>query len=107
MPAGNEGKGLDARDVDATRTGSAAGWYALTPDEVAKRLDVDPTPASAAKAAELLKKNGPNALPAEATVPGWKQFLAQYRSYMQIILRRGGRRLDADRRDLHGRRRAG
>ena len=41
---------------------------------------------SAAKAAELLEENGPNALPAEATMPGWKQFLAQYRSYMQIIL---------------------
>ena len=52
-----------------------------------KKLDVDPTAGlSAAKAAELLKKNGPNALPAEATVPGWRQFLAQYKSYMQIIL---------------------
>ncbi len=62
-------------------------WYAATPEEVAKRLDVDPAQGlSAAKAAELLQKNGPNALPAEATVPGWKQFLAQYRSYMQIIL---------------------
>ncbi len=65
----------------------AARWYALSPDEVAERLDVDPVEGlSAAKAAALLEKNGPNALPAEATVPGWKQFLAQYRSYMQIIL---------------------
>ena len=66
---------------------AATAWYALTPEDVAKRLDVDPAQGlSAAKAAELLQKNGPNALPAEATVPGWKQFLAQYRSYMQIIL---------------------
>ena len=65
----------------------ASDWYALTPEEVAKRLDVDPAQGhSAARAAELLEKNGPNALPAEATVPGWQQFLAQYRSYMQIIL---------------------
>ncbi len=65
----------------------AADWYALTPEEVAKQLDVDPAQGlSAARAAELLQKNGPNALPAEATVPGWKQFLAQYQSYMQIIL---------------------
>ena len=65
----------------------ATNWYALTPEDVAKKLDVDPGQGlSAAKAAELLKKNGPNALPAEATVPGWKQFLAQYKSYMQIIL---------------------
>ena len=65
----------------------AARWYALSPDEVAERLHVDPVQGlSAAEAADLLEKNGPNALPAEATVPGWKQFLAQYRSYMQIIL---------------------
>ena len=66
---------------------SGTAWYALTPEDVVKRLDVDPAQGlSAAKAAELLQKNGPNALPAEATMPGWKQFLAQYRSYMQIIL---------------------
>ena len=41
---------------------------------------------SAAKAAELLKTNGPNALPAEKPPPGWTLFLAQYKSYMQIIL---------------------
>ena len=68
-------------------TDAAAGWYALTPEEVAKKLDIDPAEGlSAARAAELLEHNGPNALPAEATVPGWKQFLAQYKSYMQIIL---------------------
>jgi Ca2+-transporting ATPase len=62
-------------------------WYALSPEDVAKRTGVDPAQGlSASKAAELLQKNGPNALPAEATVPGWKQFLSQYRSYMQIIL---------------------
>ncbi len=65
----------------------AGNWYALTPQEVSSKLGVDPAEGlSAAKAAELLQTNGPNALPAEATVPGWKQFLAQYRSYMQIIL---------------------
>jgi len=59
----------------------------VTTEEVTTKLDVDPAKGlSAAKAAELLTKNGPNALPAEATVPGWRQFLAQYRSYMQIIL---------------------
>jgi P-type Ca2+ transporter type 2C len=66
-------------------------WYALSPEDVAKRLDVDPAQGlSAARAAELLQKDGPNALPAEPTVPGWKQFLVQYRSYMQIILVAGG-----------------
>ena len=71
----------------STSDAAETDWYALAPEEVAKKLDVDPAQGlSAAKAAELLKKNGPNALPAEATVPGWKQFLAQYKSYMQIIL---------------------
>lgn len=54
---------------------------------MSKRLDVDPaTGLSAAKVAELLKTNGPDALPAEPAVPGWKQFLAQHASDMQIIL---------------------
>ncbi len=66
---------------------SGTAWYGLAPEDVASRLDVDPAQGlSAAKAAELLEANGLNALPAEATMPGWKQFLAQYRSYMQIIL---------------------
>ena len=51
------------------------------------KLGVDPASGlSAAKAAELLKTNGPNALPAEKPPPGWRLFLAQYKSYMQIIL---------------------
>ncbi|MEI6450902.1 MAG: HAD-IC family P-type ATPase, partial [Actinomycetes bacterium] len=41
---------------------------------------------SAAAAAELLQKNGPNALPAEKAKPGWRRFLDEYTSYMQIIL---------------------
>jgi Ca2+-transporting ATPase len=74
-------------EASSKGTTVATDWYALTPEEVAKKLDVDTaTGLSAARAAELLKTNGPNALPAEPTVPGWKQFLAQYTSYMQIIL---------------------
>ncbi len=62
-------------------------WYALPPGDVAAKLGVDPAQGiSAAKAAELLKTNGPNALPAEKPPPGWTLFLAQYKSYMQIIL---------------------
>ena len=83
---------------EQTTTGSAAKaspgaggpnetWYAIPTDEVATRMGVDPASGlSAAKAAELLKTNGPNALPAEKDPPRWHQFLAQYRSYMQIIL---------------------
>ncbi|MFF2354591.1 cation-translocating P-type ATPase [Kitasatospora sp. NPDC058115] len=67
--------------------GEAEAWYARTPEEVAARLGVDPAIGlSAARAAELLAANGPNALPEETVRPGWLRFLDQYRSYMQIIL---------------------
>ncbi len=62
-------------------------WFALSSADVATKLDVDPAKGlSAARAADQLKKNGPNALPAEATPPAWHLFIAQYKSYMQIIL---------------------
>ena len=62
-------------------------WYALSPEDVAAKLAVDPANGlTAAKAAELLTANGANALPAEKPPPAWHQFLAQYKSYMQIIL---------------------
>jgi P-type Ca2+ transporter type 2C len=61
--------------------------YALGAEEVAERLAVDPDRGlDTAKAAERLQADGPNALPAEAGVPGWRRFLEQYRAYMQIIL---------------------
>ena len=41
---------------------------------------------AAAKATERLQTDGPNALPAEKGVPGWRRFLDQYAAYMQIIL---------------------
>jgi Ca2+-transporting ATPase len=67
--------------------GTDGKWYALSPEEVAHRLAVDPaTGLTASKAADLLKTNGPNALPAEKAPPRWHQFVAQYKSYMQIIL---------------------
>jgi len=67
--------------------GTAVKWYALSPAEVAERLEVDAENGlSAARAGDLLQKNGPNALPDEPTPPGWRLFLAQYKSYMQIIL---------------------
>ena len=70
-----------------TATSGAEQWYALSTDEMVQRLGVDPAHGlSAGKAAELLKRNGPNALPAEKPAPGWRRFLAQYKSYMQIIL---------------------
>ena len=68
-------------------TATSTRWHALAPDEVAARLGVDPaTGLTAATAAQRLQQNGPNALPAEKTIPGWRRFLDEYRSYMQIIL---------------------
>ncbi|WP_329095868.1 cation-translocating P-type ATPase [Streptomyces sp. NBC_01439] len=63
------------------------GWYARSPQEVVAAFGVDPAAGlSAAKAAELLASHGPNALPEEQRTPAWRRFLAQYRSYMQIVL---------------------
>src|SRR3954464_4072205 len=62
-------------------------WYGLTADAVAAQLGVDPaTGLTAARVAELLQQHGPNALAAEPVPPGWLRFVAQYRSYMQLIL---------------------
>ncbi len=62
-------------------------WYAVAPTQVARRLQVDPgVGLSADRAAQLLAEHGPNALPDEAPAPGWKRFLDQYRTYMQLIL---------------------
>ena len=46
-------------------------WYARSPDEVAGALGVDPASGlSSARAAELLRADGPNALPEEKPTPG-------------------------------------
>ena len=78
-----------AVQADATGQPATAGrdWYSRSPDEVTAALDVDPTVGlTAARAAELLKVNGLNALPEEKPKPGWLRFLDEYRAYMQIIL---------------------
>ena len=74
----------DTRGQPAT---AGQNWYARSPEEVAADLGVEPAAGlSAARAAELLAANGPNALPEEKPKPGWRRFLDQYRAYMQIIL---------------------
>jgi P-type Ca2+ transporter type 2C len=62
-------------------------WYSAAPDEITARLGVDPAVGlSSRQAADLLERHGPNALPVEQAVPGWKRFIGQYRTYMQLIL---------------------
>jgi Ca2+-transporting ATPase len=64
-----------------------AHWYARSADAVAAELGVDPAMGlSSARAAELLRSDGPNALPEERPIPAWRRFVDQYRAYMQIIL---------------------
>jgi Ca2+-transporting ATPase len=77
-----------ATGVQARPSGSATtAWYSLSADEVATKLGVDPAGGlRAARVAELLTTNGPNALPEEKAKPGWHRFLDEYRSFMQIIL---------------------
>jgi Ca2+-transporting ATPase len=62
-------------------------WYARSPGAVAAALEVDVDRGLTSEAAaELRRLHGPNALPEEKPTPGWRRFLDQYRSYMQIIL---------------------
>ena len=70
----------------AAAPGSVA-WYGKSAEETASAVGVSvDTGLSGTEAAARLAKDGPNALAAEAAAPGWKRFLAQYKSYMQIIL---------------------
>ncbi len=78
-----------AVQADTRGQPAAAGrnWYARSPEQVAADLGVDPEVGlTAARAAELLAANGPNALPEEKPKPAWRRFLNQYRTYMQMIL---------------------
>jgi P-type Ca2+ transporter type 2C len=75
--------------VQSTPQPATAGqnWYSRSPGEVTAAVGVDPAVGlTAARAAELLSAHGPNALPEEKAKPGWRRFIEQYRSYMQIIL---------------------
>jgi Ca2+-transporting ATPase len=72
---------------DVGRSNGADRWYSVFAEDVPARLGVDPAVGlSAEQAAELLARDGPNALPVEQPVPGWRRFVGQYRSYMQMIL---------------------
>jgi P-type Ca2+ transporter type 2C len=68
-------------------TSAEGAWFARSPDDVAASFGVDPAVGlTSQQAAELLDRDGPNALPEEPPEPTWRRFLGQYRAYMQIIL---------------------
>jgi Ca2+-transporting ATPase len=76
-----------ATDTTVRLRSDRDGWYGVAPGDVATRLGVDPAVGlTSQQVADSLAQHGPNALPAEATEPGWRRFLEQYRSYMQMIL---------------------
>ena len=63
-------------DTTAPRQPSPEGWYSASAEEVTAKLGVDPAVGlSSRQAADLLERNGPNALPVEQSVPGWKRFI--------------------------------
>ena len=76
--------------VEETRERSASAgerWYALGPADVAGRLGVVlDSGLSADDVAERLRRDGPNALPVEEPPSALRRFLAEYTSYMQLIL---------------------
>jgi Ca2+-transporting ATPase len=62
-------------------------WYALTAQETAQKLNVEPEKGlSAGDAQQRLQQYGPNMLAGKPKEPGWQAFLRQYRDFMQIIL---------------------
>jgi Ca2+-transporting ATPase len=66
---------------------SHEAWYRASAETLTAHFGVDVrTGLSSERAANLLAAQGPNALPAEHPPPGWRRFLDQYRSYMQMIL---------------------
>ena len=82
-----ETHGGDGSGSGEHRPGRTRGGMRSRLTTSSERLGVDPaTGLAASTAAELLQTDGPNALPAEAGVPGWRRFLEQYAAYMQIIL---------------------
>jgi len=80
--------GVEVAAATQERGGTTDGrWYSVPADEVPVHFQVDPAVGlSAQQAADRLARQGPNALPTEKPVPGWRRLLEQYRSYMQIIL---------------------
>jgi Ca2+-transporting ATPase len=62
-------------------------WHGLDPDEVSRRLDVDPDVGLTTGEVERRRAQyGPNKLAEAAPEPGWRAFLRQYRDLMQLVL---------------------
>jgi Ca2+-transporting ATPase len=80
--------GVMAKTASEESESRAPGsWFSREATAVASELGVDTASGlAAAEAAERLQRNGPNELPAEEPPSALRRFLAQYTSYMQLIL---------------------
>ena len=93
--AHSRSSGCDARrgrrqspvQAPCSRGPGGYAWYALDAAGVAAKLGVGPAHGPVGgRAADLLARNGPNALPVEQPPSTLRRLLAEYTSYMQIIL---------------------
>jgi Ca2+-transporting ATPase len=65
----------------------AVTWHALEPDEVTRRLGIDPERGlPGAEASSRLASIGPNKFAEAAVEPRWHAFIRQYQDPMQIVL---------------------
>ena len=66
-------------------SGPAMPWCQVSPEDTAAHLGVDPAKGlSAAQAADLATKFGPNSHPAEKAKPEWRRFVDEYRSSQPV-----------------------
>ncbi len=73
--------------VDPKLTGArACDWHALSPDDVAARLQTGTQGLTTGEAGARLARHGPNSLPAPRRAPAWRVFAAQFRSLLVVIL---------------------
>jgi Ca2+-transporting ATPase len=71
----------------AEPTNNQTKWYTLSPEDVAKQLQVDPAKGlSATEAKQRQQQYGANKLAGKKKEPGWQAFLRQYKDFMQILL---------------------
>jgi Ca2+-transporting ATPase len=74
-------------DAPASPEAHDERWYTLSPEEVAKGLEVDASVGLAkAETDKRLASYGPNRFAVAAVEPRWRAFLRQYRDPMQIVL---------------------
>ncbi len=76
-----------SQSAESTQAAPDVAWYALTPDDVASRLQVDPAAGlTTAEADARRTKYGKNAFDAAKKASPWQLFARQYADPMQVVL---------------------